>query len=592
MQIRKTHCWLFPATTILLIGGTFYVAAPEAGAVDFGEHARGENACTAKLAFEASQKSAEAADERYKQLNEPDWEKMGGVSSRVKNPDVRDEASLEQYLSDLRVEIKTQSASAATLSPEQARRNYEQAGKQYQDLSDKSSKSDQQIYNAEAKKQKTARELEALDKKMTAAEPDKKTVAKINRAQDTKEQSSNTVTSLVGTADMALARQRVNDPNWTDFSAREVRLRKINVDNALTGSEKKTAEEALDNVIAQVRKTAKENLDEYEAATTQLNQLQKSPEFAEYVRLSNEKEQKARDLQADEKLVKTLESQKPSPKQLNDAEAKQLGALRTLREVEKLAQLKANLASAEPWITARIARNRAEESMKTLRKDYADAISYKDKQLAVAHKQMEELQTWQTNAKNHLRGREQDEEYWKEVAEIKSKSRAGYTIMKVGLEDLKCFSDVSNFLTDIDGRLKKVDAINIPIDKLEKPRIAKAPPRIKPKTRSKGKVKPTTAKKVALANFAGKWHSGGGDLDITQSGSSISGKYNWAGGTFTGTVVGRTAYIKWTQNNDREGTAKWTMAEGDNSFAGDYVYTVPASAVGKGGRWSATRISK
>lgn len=91
---------------------------------------------------------------------------------------------------------------------------------------------------------------------------------------------------------------------------------------------------------------------------------------------------------------------------------------------------------------------------------------------------------------------------------------------------------------------------------------------------------PPVKKPEPTADFTGEWEGEGGHMVLTQSGTSVKGKYKWMDGTLEGTVTGRVLKFKWSQpRNDRYGTGEFTMSSGGNSFSGTHVYTHPPEAV-------------
>jgi hypothetical protein len=148
--------------------------------------------------------------------------------------------------------------------------------------------------------------------------------------------------------------------------------------------------------------------------------------------------------------------------------------------------LTTDVRTVEPWINARLARNTTEARMQKARGEYYEGIKIKDARLAEVRARFNQLQTWIGNQRDSLKGREQDDVYWKTVSGLKSRAGAEYAEMEADLAGMDCFSDVSELLNEIRARRRNVEAIRI--GKV----VKKAPPQ-KPPTR------------VATSDISGWW---------------------------------------------------------------------------------------
>ena len=109
---------------------------------------------------------------------------------------------------------------------------------------------------------------------------------------------------------------------------------------------------------------------------------------------------------------------------------------------------------------------------------------------------------------------------------------------------------------------------------------------------------PGAAKSDAIANpWAGKWTrppseiggSTGGIATLAQSGSTVDGSFNWGGGgTIQGTVSGSTLTGTWTMAG-AQGTMTLTLSSDLKSFTGRWDGTTGTYA-GRGGTWSGTYV--
>jgi hypothetical protein len=597
MSTRIAQFTTFFAITLFFAVWSAHVALPDAGGAGSGV----SDACTARLVYEFSKSAAEGADEQYKKLDEPDWAKLTYRSIYKTAWGIRDEKSLEKYLSELTWQVeyaRKRAAKAGNLTPEQAKKNHEAAAKRYKEL--------EQQHQARITKRDALgwdigvlkSDIAILDGKLSAAPAPKpgatEDEAKIKKYEAVITSTQTKIQGLTGTDDIDEARKRVADPNFKNFSSPEIKQAKITDSRAGSLEEMRAAEGALNKAIEDARKETQETLSEYSVASRALTKLQSSTPSDANAALREQRVTKQKQMQEKIAEKERVAKQKPQPEDVDNAFRAEISAREQADNTKDLRAMEADLKQVEPWINARLARNKTEQRMKDAQSDYLKAITLKDSKLGKAREDLSVLQSWISGQRAGLQGREQAEEYWRTVAEIKSRARIAYTLMESDLSSLDCFGDVKNFLDDIRARRGKVEAIKIgtPVTKAP-PRVASTPRRSKP--RPAKKPRPTAKKPAATptANFSGEWNSSEGRMTLDQSGISVSGTYAWAGGKITGGVVtGNTMKFKWMQTNNRAGTGKFTMLSGGQSFNGEWVYTHPASEAGKGGRWTGNKISK
>jgi hypothetical protein len=90
--------------------------------------------------------------------------------------------------------------------------------------------------------------------------------------------------------------------------------------------------------------------------------------------------------------------------------------------------------------------------------------------------------------------------------------------------------------------------------------------------------------------WTGEWDSNFGAMSLSQSGTAVTGYYEWQGGKFTGTVNGKTLTGRWSEAPtysapDDAGPAILTISADGKSFSGDWGYDGHG-----GGHWSGTRL--
>ncbi len=73
-------------------------------------------------------------------------------------------------------------------------------------------------------------------------------------------------------------------------------------------------------------------------------------------------------------------------------------------------------------------------------------------------------------------------------------------------------------------------------------------------------------------SWTGTWSTNWNDMKLTQSGSKVTGTYEFSGGKISGTVSGNTLTGTWTQTNGRQGKFKFVMSSDGKSFTGSYGY--------------------
>jgi hypothetical protein len=90
------------------------------------------------------------------------------------------------------------------------------------------------------------------------------------------------------------------------------------------------------------------------------------------------------------------------------------------------------------------------------------------------------------------------------------------------------------------------------------------------------------------------WQGGGHDVRmvLVQSGSSVTGMYDYSSGTISGTVSGNRLTGTWTEDNgDSKGPVEFEMAGDGKTFAGWWAYE--GNSVTKQGTpdWTGIRVS-
>gem|GEM_PF-2383022 len=103
---------------------------------------------------------------------------------------------------------------------------------------------------------------------------------------------------------------------------------------------------------------------------------------------------------------------------------------------------------------------------------------------------------------------------------------------------------------------------------------------------------PTPAPASTSCTWTGTWDTDWNKLHLTQTGSTVSGSYEYNQGRVTGTVSGNQFTGRWTEAPTYQepydaGGFVWTIAAGCSSFTGTWGYGTERSA----GTWNGTRAS-
>ena len=87
-------------------------------------------------------------------------------------------------------------------------------------------------------------------------------------------------------------------------------------------------------------------------------------------------------------------------------------------------------------------------------------------------------------------------------------------------------------------------------------------------------------------DLSGTWKSNVVDLHLTQSGTTVTGTYDYEGGKLGGTITGNRLDYTWTQTNGKKGRGYFIIADDWKSMSGRYGYNDDNS---DGGEWIGTR---
>lgn len=93
--------------------------------------------------------------------------------------------------------------------------------------------------------------------------------------------------------------------------------------------------------------------------------------------------------------------------------------------------------------------------------------------------------------------------------------------------------------------------------------------------------------------FTGTWDTSFGKMTLTQSGTSVSGSYDYYGGKLQGTLEGNILKCTWSQSHDgvaRKGKCSFELASDGNSFSGGWNYILSDGSDGNGGGWGGKRV--
>jgi hypothetical protein len=86
--------------------------------------------------------------------------------------------------------------------------------------------------------------------------------------------------------------------------------------------------------------------------------------------------------------------------------------------------------------------------------------------------------------------------------------------------------------------------------------------------------------------FTGSWQTNIVDLHLTQSGKTVTGTYDYKGGSLTGSVTGNRLDYSWTQTDGKTGTGYFIVSDNGSSIDGCYGYGEDNK---NGGHWTGTR---
>ena len=123
-----------------------------------------------------------------------------------------------------------------------------------------------------------------------------------------------------------------------------------------------------------------------------------------------------------------------------------------------------------------------------------------------------------------------------------------------------------------------------------------------PKATSSGSVSPALAEPTGMAGnswtgtYMTTWQGGGHDVRmvLTQSGSSVTGTYEYSAGTISGTVAGNRLTGTWTEDNSvSKGPVEFELAQDGKTFAGWWAYEGEDFSVTKqeAPSWTGIRVS-
>jgi hypothetical protein len=480
---RKTHLVTFVAVAGVLVLWSTRAASRYTGDTT-GEPGAGLDACTAKLAYEAAVAVAKDADTQYKKLAEPDWSKLSYQKGDPGDAWTRNEKNLADFLHNLKAELaaaRQRVAAAGNPNPEQAEKNYLAAKARFEALEKKHQANDNKI-NALAREIQTAmRDIQKIDTKLAAASPppssqQKQRTAQIEKYRATIASTQTKIQSLTGTDDMDEARKRVADLKYKKFSNDDItRLQRLWDETPPASPEFKAIDGRLETAIEEARQDAGKTLAEYSAASRALSKLESEGDNSDRTnssRVNDDRSDNSAELRnqkaAKQKLIGNKTTQKaqlglqgPSLAEVDTAFKKMNAADAQRALATEARDLARDLKVVEPWIEAYIVRNATEGRLQNAKREYYEGVKLKDSRLNEVRAQFNALQSWVTNQRDGLKGRDQDEQYWQTVSGIKSRAGSEYAEMEASLSSLDCFSDVANLLSDIRARRKNVASIRI-----------------------------------------------------------------------------------------------------------------------------------
>lgn len=90
----------------------------------------------------------------------------------------------------------------------------------------------------------------------------------------------------------------------------------------------------------------------------------------------------------------------------------------------------------------------------------------------------------------------------------------------------------------------------------------------------------------AAQDLSGTWKTNFVNLHLMQAGKTVSGTYDYEGGTLEGTIAGKRLDYTWNQTNGKKGRGYFIISDDGKSIAGRYGYNDDDSG---GGEWKGTK---
>lgn len=100
-------------------------------------------------------------------------------------------------------------------------------------------------------------------------------------------------------------------------------------------------------------------------------------------------------------------------------------------------------------------------------------------------------------------------------------------------------------------------------------------------------VKKDEALSSVTKELSGTWKTNWVDLFLTQSGTIVTGSYDYKGGKLEGTIVGNRLDYKWTQNNGKKGKGYFIISDDGKSISGRYGYNDDNASAGE---WTGRKV--
>lgn len=386
--------------------------------------------CTVRANYDQAQAAAKAAEEASKKLVEPDWDKLTSSLRSQYRPHILVEAPSEpgrerrvqDLLRELKTDLQTLKKSTGGLSLQQAQAKLDAAEKQKKAL--------------ESTHSQVMTQIERLDKDPSMPE------SQVQQLIKTIDDSEAKIIQMVGESNIAVARYRPDDPNFSDFKSPQITQRRLALDKALSDEAKQSAQLALEEAIGWARLEAKKAVMMLDTATEGLVQLGWVEKEVE--QLVRQKAQKQRELLRIEADIKN-----------NDSKFSE--AFEQRRKLDEAEKIGAMIRQIEPWLNTRLKRDQAEEKVNQVQQDYWDATEAKNKLLDREKARFNQEQTRINQTRTSLQGQAKDQAYYQKLSQMTLHARATYELLLLNLVDLDCFGDVRNFMDDIKARMKKLD---------------------------------------------------------------------------------------------------------------------------------------